>query len=108
MSKKTYIKRDAKRPPVHPGKILGSTVFPELEKTLGKSIADIAKDLEVSRQSLYSLISEKRSMSPEMAVKIGHYLGNGPGLWIRMQASYDIWYAEKKTDVSKIPTVEAA
>lgn len=108
MSKKTYPVRDRKRPPVHPGKILRTTVFPELDKTLGKSIADIAKDIDVSRQSLYSLISEKRALSPEMAIKLGHYLGNGPGLWLRMQAAHDIWHAEQNIDVSNIPTIEAA
>jgi plasmid maintenance system antidote protein VapI len=41
-----------------------------------------------------------------MALRIGKFAGNGPGLWLRMQQAYDLWYAEQKiTDVlSKIET----
>jgi plasmid maintenance system antidote protein VapI len=27
--------------------------------------------------------------TPEMALRIGKYLGNGPGMWLRMQQAYD-------------------
>lgn len=108
MSKKNYPKRDRNRAPVHPGKILRTTVFPELKETMGKSVDDVAHDIKVSRQSLYALMAEKRSLTPEMAIKLGHYLGNGPSIWLRMQSAHDIWNAEKKTDVSDIPKIDAA
>ena len=103
MSKKEYPKRAADRQPTHPGAVLKGTVFPEL----GKPIAEIAADLGVTRQSLYQLMEEKRALSPEMAIRLGHYLGNGPAIWLRMQSNYDIWKAEQKVDVSEIPTVAA-
>jgi plasmid maintenance system antidote protein VapI len=31
--------------------------------------------------------------------------GDGAGVWVRMQAAYDTWNAERKEDVSKIPTL---
>ena len=42
-----------------------------------------------------------------MALRIGKFAGNGPGLWLRMQQAYDLWYAEHrmKEELSKIETV---
>jgi plasmid maintenance system antidote protein VapI len=36
--------------------------------------------------------------------------GNGPGLWLRMQQSYDLWYAEHrmKHELSKIETIASS
>ena len=31
-----------------------------------------------------------------MAVRLGKFCGNGPGLWLRMQQSYDLWKANEK------------
>jgi addiction module HigA family antidote len=35
-------------------------------------------------------------VSPEMAVRLGKFCGNGPTLWLRMQQSYDLWQAEQR------------
>ena len=42
-----------------------------------------------------------------MALRIGKFAGNGPGLWLRMQQAYDLWHTENKikADLSKIETV---
>ena len=37
---------------------------------------------------------------------IGKLCGNGPRLWLAMQAAHDLWQAQKTVDVSKIPTLE--
>ena len=34
-------------------------------------------------------------VSPEMAVRLGKFCGNGPELWPRMQQAYDLWHAER-------------
>ena len=44
-------------------------------------------------------------MSPAVAVRLGKLFGDGAGVWIRMQAAYDTWNAERQEDVSKIPTL---
>ena len=31
-----------------------------------------------------------------MALRIGKFAGNGPGIWLRMQQAYDLWYAEHR------------
>jgi antitoxin HigA-1 len=46
-------------------------------------------------------------VSPAVAVRLGKLFGDGAGVWVRMQAAYDTWTAERKEDVSKIPTLRA-
>jgi plasmid maintenance system antidote protein VapI len=46
-----------------------------------------------------------RSMAGNLHVRnLDDVFGAGAGVWIRMQAAYDTWEAERKEDVSKIPT----
>ncbi len=98
------VKRPLKRPPVHPGEILREDVL----KGLDLSVTEAARRLGVSRQQLHRIISCKHPVSTEMALRIGKFAGNGPGLWLRMQQAYDLWHAgNKMTDeLSKIETVE--
>jgi plasmid maintenance system antidote protein VapI len=45
------------------------------------------------------LINEKRSVSLEMAQRLGKALGNGTRFWLtKMQ--YDIWHAEQDSEVA--------
>ena len=96
-------KRASNRPPTHPGLRLADTVIP----ATGKSKAEIARLLGISRQQLYAILDETAPVSPAVAVKLGKLFGNGAGLWARMQAAYDIWQAEQKIDLSGIPTLAA-
>jgi addiction module HigA family antidote len=95
-------RRDAGRTPTHPGFLLADTVIP----ATGRSKAEIARLLGISRQHLYDILGERKPVSPAVAVRLGKLFGNGAGLWIRMQAAYDTWRAEQEVDVSSIPTLE--
>jgi addiction module HigA family antidote len=53
-------------------------------------------------------MAERKPVSPEVAVRLGKLFGDGPGVWIRMQAAYDTWKAQQDVDVSGIPTLEHA
>jgi addiction module HigA family antidote len=97
-------KRDPKRPPTHPGEILRETALP----ALGRTKVEIAELLGISRQHLNDILSEKKPVTPAMAVRIGKLLGNGPDVWVRMQATYDTWHAAREIDVSRIPTLKPA
>ncbi len=89
------------RAPTHPGAILREDVFP----ALGISIAAAARELGVSRQTLHRVLHERTGVSPEMAVRLGKYCGNGADIWVRLQAAYDVWQAEQalKTQLKAIP-----
>ncbi|MBA3563353.1 MAG: HigA family addiction module antidote protein [Gammaproteobacteria bacterium] len=89
----TRAKRTApsRRQPTHPGAILRQDVLP----ALALSVTHAARDLRVTRQTLHRLLSESTSVTPDMAVRLGKFCGNGPELWMRMQAAYDLWKAER-------------
>ena len=97
-------KRDPNRCPTHPGALLRDDVLP----AIGKPKAEIARLLGISRQHLYEILNEERPVSAAVAVRLGKMFGNGPAVWIRMQAAYDTWNAEREIDVSGIPTLVAA
>lgn len=92
--------------PAHPGAILRADVLPALEL----SVTEVARRLRVSRQSLHAILAGRSAVSPEMAVRLGRFCGNGPGVWLRMQAAHDLWHAERKLrgEIEKIPRHDAA
>jgi len=98
MAPKNGIKPDPNRPPIHPGEIIREDVLPEL----GITKSEFAAALGISRQMLHGILSEKYPITVEMAVKLGHVLGNGAGLWLRLQQSYDLWHAERSIDTNAL------
>lgn len=96
--------RDTKRRPTHPGAILREDVLPSLAMTQ----AEFAKRLGVSRLTVSELLHERRAVSPDMAMRLGRLLGNGPEIWLRMQQSLDLWELAQSRAYEKIQTFEAA
>jgi addiction module HigA family antidote len=97
-------RRSRKRRPTHPGALLNDTVLPALDRTK----AELARLLGMSRQSLYAILAGTQPVTPTTAVKLGKLCGNGPELWMSMQAAYDLWGAEREVDVTGIPTLKSA
>lgn len=97
-------KRNPKRAPTHPGALLSEDIVP----ASGKTKTEIAELLGISRQHLYDIMEERKPVSPNVAVRLGKLFGDGPGIWIRMQAAHDTWRAQQEVDVSNIPTLKIA
>ncbi len=99
-------KQSLKRQPTHPGEILREDVLPEL----GNSVSEAARKLGISRQQLHRVLACTHPITTEMALRIGKFAGNGPGLWLRMQQAHDLWHAEQrmKDELSNIETVVSA
>lgn len=74
------------RRPTHPGEMLREEYMPELNL----SVADLAKRLSVSRQSVNELIREKRSLSTDMALRLARLFSTSPQYWLNMQRNVDI------------------
>lgn len=96
-------KRPLERCPSHPGVLLADII-----PATGKTKMEIADLLGISRQHLYDILRETKPVSPKVAVRLGKLFGDGPAVWLRMQAAYDGWHAERDVDVSDIPTIRAA
>jgi addiction module HigA family antidote len=69
--------------------------------------SEFAAALGISRQMLHGILTEKHPVTVEMAVKLGHVLGNGPEIWIRMQQAHDLWHAKRSVDTSKLKILAA-
>ena len=80
-----------RRQPTHPAEILGEDVLPALRL----SVAEAARQLRVTRQTLDRILSGHSAVTPEMALHLGRVCGNGPGLWLRLQRAYDLWNAQE-------------
>ncbi len=96
-------KRDPNRCPSHPGALLADII-----PATGRSKTELARLLGISRQHLHDILAERKPVSPDVAARVGKLFGNGPALWLNMQAAYDAWHAERDVDVSQIPTIQAA
>lgn len=96
--------RNPSRCPTHPGELLRDDLIP----ATGRTKTEIASLLGISRQHLHDILEKRKPVSPAMAVRLGKLFGDGPGIWVRMQAAYDTWQAEQNVDVSDIPTIRAA
>ena len=101
MSHDTTTRPQRRRPPTHPGAILRHDVLPALDL----SVAEAARQLRVTRQTLHRVLSGRSGISTDMAVRLGKFCGNGSGLWLRMQQAYDLWHAELRLreELERIP-----
>jgi addiction module HigA family antidote len=97
-------KHDPNRCPTHPGELLREVVLP----ATSRSKSALAALLGISPQHLHDILTERKPVSPAVAVRLGKLFGDGAGVWARMQAAYDTWQAERSVDVSGIPTITAA
>src|SRR5271170_6663663 len=101
------VRRNAKRglPAMHPGELLREDVVPVLDRTR----AEIARLLGVSRQTLHAIMAERAPVTPEMALRLGKLCGNGPDLWLNLQARHDLERLgkSKRAEIAAIPTLAA-
>ena len=101
---KRIAKRNRDRCPTHPGELLREDILP----AIGMGKTEVAEALGISRQHLYDILNEKKPVSPETAARLGKAFGDGTDIWLRMQAAYDAWHAERSVDVSKVARIKAA
>ena len=54
---------------------------------------EIAERLGISRATVNRIIQGHRSMTPDLAHRLGRLFGNGPAIWIKFQQQVDLWDA---------------
>ena len=72
-------------PPAHPGTFLRD----ELE-ALGASARQFARHLGVPPNAVTGIMNEERSISAQMAIRLGQAFGTTPEYWMNLQAIYDL------------------
>src|SRR3982750_4632668 len=78
-------KRGKNRCPAHPGALLRDDIIP----ATGRTKAEIAGLLGISRQHLYDILQEKKPVSPAIAVRLRKLFVGGAGGWSRKQAGFE-------------------
>ena len=94
------------RAPVHPGEFLREDFLADY----GLTVSGLAKALGVSRQTINELLRERRSVSPEMALRLSKLFGNSAEFWLNLQRNVDLWEAENaiREDVERIQPLRVA
>ncbi len=95
-----------KRRPTHPGEMLREDFLPDYNL----SVSSLAEAIGVSRQSINELLRERRSVSPEMALRLARLFGNSPEFWLNAQRAVDLWEAAQaiESDVARIQPLVVA
>lgn len=75
--------------PLHPGEILRVDILPCLAMTP----SELAAHLGVSRAALDALLTERTSITPDLAQRLGLVLGHGARHWLALQMQFDLWQA---------------
>ena len=84
--------RSKQRKPTHPGAILREDVLP----SLNISQTDLADCLGVSRRTVSQILHEHRPLTPDMAIRLAHFLGTTQESWLNMQQALDVWELQRK------------
>lgn len=79
-------------PNVHPGEIL----LEEFLKPLGISQNKLAREIKVSPRRVNEIVLEKRSVTPETALRLARYFGTSERFWLGLQLDFDLEEARRK------------
>lgn len=86
---------------VHPGQVLKD----ELEE-LGITATEFARQIDVPPNRVSQIISGKRAITGDTALRFGHWFGTDPQFWLNLQAQFDLAQADKETGemIRHLPT----
>jgi len=72
--------------PIHPGEVLRE----EFLAPLGMTAHALAQALRVPAPRVNDLVRERRSVTPDTALRLARYFDTTPQFWLNLQASYDL------------------
>src|SRR5208283_3744973 len=78
-------KRSA-RTPLHPGEILREQFMADFGVTINR----LARDLRVPPTRISEIVNERRSVTPDTALRLARYFGTTPEFWVNLQSAYDV------------------
>ena len=87
-------------PPVHPGKYIAE----DLEEW-EMSAAEFDAALAVPTGTTAALVEGRASVTPELALRLSHYMCGDAEFWLGIQSQYDLKIAERKHGAAIIAQV---
>jgi addiction module HigA family antidote len=93
-------------PSIHPGEILRLEFLEPLDITPYR----LSKDIGVAQTRISEILSAKRSITADTALRLSRYFGNSAQFWLNLQTQYDLRQAqEENAEVySRIPQAQVA
>ena len=79
--------------PIPPGEIL----YEEFMKPLGVSINALAREIAVPPNRISEIVSGKRAITADTALRLGKYISVSPEIWTGLQVDYDLRVARRTT-----------
>jgi addiction module HigA family antidote len=80
---------------IHPGEHLAEEL-----KELGMSAAGLARKLNVPTNRVTGILNGQRAITGDTALRLGHFFGTSPQLWLNLQSLYELRVAQKKAGKS--------
>jgi len=68
----------------------------EVLEANGLTQDQLADAIGVSRLTVNQLVNGKRSVTPDMAIRLEKLTGTSASHWLIMQQNYDLWWARKE------------
>lgn len=84
--------------PVHPGEVLREDYL----EPINMSANALAVALRVPAPRINDVVREKRSVSPDTALRLAKFFGGDAQSWLNMQAAYDLKIAEQSANLAEI------
>ena len=60
------------------------------------SAAELGRILHVPSNRISQILSGKRAVTADTALRLGQWLGTGPEIWLNLQKSYELRLAEQE------------
>lgn len=89
--------------PIPPGEILQE----EFMRPLALSAAALARAIHVPPNRISQILTGKRALSADTALRLGKYFGVSPEIWLELQADYDLRVARRTTWKQVEPQIRA-
>lgn len=87
---------------IHPGEILRE----EFLEPLGLSPHALAHALRVPAPRVNDIVRERRSVTPDTALRLARHFGTTAQFWLNLQASYDLKIAMRESGAKIMKEVE--
>ena len=86
---------------VHPGEVLKD----ELAES-GVTMTEFARQIKVPPNRISQIISGKRSITGDTALRLGHWFGVDAQFWLNLQTQFDLAMADEQVgeSVRELPT----
>ncbi len=89
---------------IHPGEHLAEEL-----KEMNMSAAELSRQIDVPTNRVTQILSGKRSITGDTALRLAHFFGTSAEFWLNLQSLYEIRLAKRKSGraIQSLPTIKS-